>query len=291
MSVPATELPPLEIVIVAYGSPEPLIPCLDALAGAFSPIVVDNSSRADTKAVAEAHGARYIDTGRNLGFGAGVNVGLRHRHDPSSDVLLLNPDAAITPTAIGDLQAELHADSSLACIAPAQVDPEGGAEVRVVWPRPTPLGSWIEAVGFGSRRRDTGFVIGSILLIRGRALDEVGFLDEQFFLYAEEADWEIRAQNKGWRVALSPGVSATHIGAGTGGDPRRRETHFHASHERLIRKHYGRTGWYAYRAANVAGAAVRGAVLPGESGRRNRFRFRLYAQGPVRAEAPYRADA
>ena len=58
--------------------------------------------------------------------------------------------------------------------------------------------------------------------------------------------------------------SATHVGAGTGGDPVGRETHFQASHERYVRKHHGTLGWWSYRAAGLAGAAARTIVLTGD---------------------------
>jgi GT2 family glycosyltransferase len=283
--------PPLEVVVVAYGPPAPLVGCLEALAGAFAPIVVDNSSLAATKTLVEAHGGRYIDAGSNLGFGAGVNLALRNLSHPHADVLLLNPDATINPDDVLRLQDRLHADPSLACIAPAQIDPASGESVRVYWPLPTPAGSWLEAAGLGSLRAGHGFVIGSILLLRAQAILDVGLFDEQFFLYAEETDWEMRARDKGWTVAMFPGVVATHIGAGTGGSRAQREAYFYASHERLIRKHYGPTGWHVYRAANVVGAALRGVLLPGERGRKSRFRLGLYLKGPAKAEAGYRSTA
>jgi GT2 family glycosyltransferase len=142
----------------------------------------------------------------------------------------------------------------------------------------------LEALGLGRLIARRDFVIGSVLLLRGEAVDEIGGLDERFFLYAEETDWQMRAARAGWRSLLVEGLSATHVGAGTGGDPTRRETHFHASHERLIRKHYGRRGWRVYRAAHVAGSAVRAILARGDQRARARYRLDLYLRGPVRAE-------
>jgi GT2 family glycosyltransferase len=285
MTDPGAAVSPLEIVIVAYGDPAPLVACLAGLEGAFTPVVVDNSSSAATRAVAEAGGGHYVDAGRNLGFGAGVNCGLRHRLQPGADVLLLNPDAVISPAEIARLHQKLLDDPGLACVGPAQVDPVDGRSAQVSWPIPSPAGAWLEAIGLGSHRRGPHFVIGSVLLLRAAAVAEVGGLDEQFFLYAEETDWEIRARAKGWRVAVCDDVVATHIGAGTGGDTSRRETHFHASHERLIRKHHGVTGWQIYRAANILGAGARATALHGERKDAARFRLGLYLRGPCRAEA------
>ncbi len=94
-----------------------------------------------SQAVVERHGATYVDPGRNLGFGAGVNVGLSTglSGDCPRRLLLLNPDASIAPEAIARLQDYLlWPPTDLACVAPAQVDPETGEEARVGWPFPTP---------------------------------------------------------------------------------------------------------------------------------------------------------
>jgi GT2 family glycosyltransferase len=127
-------------------------------------------------------------------------------------------------------------------------------------------------------------VIGSVLLVRAGALETVGGFDERFFLYAEETDWQRRAVAAGWSVRECEDVVALHAGAGTGGDPRRREIYFHASHERYVRKHYGAAGWWAYRAAAVSGAAAR-AVCGGSGARAAaRLRLGLYLRGPVRVQ-------
>ncbi|MGH9102497.1 MAG: glycosyltransferase family 2 protein, partial [Acidimicrobiales bacterium] len=112
----------LEVLVVAFGSPEPLDTSLAALEGAFPVVVVDNSSSPGTAAVARAHHARYVDSGGNVGFAAGVNLGLAAT-TVGSDVLLLNPDAAIRGADVRRLQHVLLASSDLACVAPAQHPP------------------------------------------------------------------------------------------------------------------------------------------------------------------------
>jgi GT2 family glycosyltransferase len=275
----------VEVLVVAYRAAELLDECLRRLEEELPVTVVDNSSDPEVRAVAIRHRATYVDPGRNLGFAGGVNVGLARRSKPAVDLLLLNPDASIDPSGVRDLHRCLHTRRELACVAPAQTDPADDTGMRVGWPFPTPLGAWIDAVGFGRLRRRNDFLIGSVLLLRAEALAEVGRFDEQFFLYAEETDWQRRAHDLGWDVALCAEVGAHHVGAGTGGDERERETHFHASAERYIRKYYGSAGWRVYRAGAMAGSLVRAVVLPGERGRAAAFRFRLYRSGPCRAEA------
>jgi len=78
---------------------------------------------------------------------------------------------------------------------------------------------------------------------------------------------------------------AVHVGAATSADPTRRETHFHASQERYLRKHFGPVRWQLARGATIVGSAARGLVLPGERGRAARARAALYVTGPLDAEA------
>lgn len=274
---------PVRAVVVAFGAPQLLDECLGALGGGLPVLVVDNSSEPAVREVADRHDAEYVDPGANLGFAGGVNVGLARRG--AADVLLLNPDAAIRPDEVERLSRCLRAEKRLACVAPDQVSPRTGDPERVAWPFPTPAGAWIEAVGLGSLRRRPDFLIGSVLLLRSEALDDVGTFDESFHpLYAEEADWQRRAADRGWSVRVCHDVLARHVGAGTAGDPEVREVHFHAGQERYIRKHHGRAGWEIYRAGALTGSLARSVVLRGERRARAAGRVRLYGRGPVRVE-------
>ena len=249
-----------EVIVVAYGSADDLAKALSPLAHQYAITVVDNSSHPANRAVTEANGARYLDPGTNLGFGAGVNYAVAHRQQPGADVLLLNPDAVIQPEAVARLHRALEADPMLACVAPSQTD-DNGVRARVGWPFPRPADKWLEAVGLARWRARDDFVIGAVLLIRDEALRAVGGFDDRFFLYAEETDWQFRAAKAGWRMREISDVSASHTGGGTSSDPIRREIHFHASQERYARKHFGALGWQSYRGAVFAGSAIRAVLL------------------------------
>src|ERR1700730_14832939 len=150
----------VDVVVVAYRSPDLLDACLSPPGQVSEVPVVDNSSDPAVHEVADAHGARYLDPKRNLGFAAGVNLGLEHLPRPRNDILLLNPDATIDPAGGAELHRFLHTRHALAgggapprslpprhdlaAVAPAQVDDSGRA-ARVGWPFPTPAGAWLEA--------------------------------------------------------------------------------------------------------------------------------------------------
>ncbi len=275
-----------EVVLVAYGSPALVRAALEPLVGKLPLTVVDNSSLPEIREIVELAGGRYLDPGRNGGFAAGVNHALAHRQAPDRDVLLLNPDAVVSTEDVLHLQRTLHARPRTASVGPVQVDGDGHP-ARVVWPYPSPLAAWVEAVGLGRLRRapaDRSFVVGSVLLLSADALADVGPFDERFFLYAEETDWAYRANRAGWRHVVDHDVVAVHLGGATSSDAARRDTHFYASQEHFQRKHFGALGWSVARAGAVAGAAARSVAARGDARRAARSRLRLYLAGPASAE-------
>lgn len=267
-----------DLLVVAYGRPELLEAAVAPLVRRLPLTVVDNASDPATAALVARVGGRYIDPGRNLGFAAGVNVGLaaigEHR-----DVLLLNPDATISLESALALKNAMRSGEKIACVAPGQTDPSTGRAQRVAWPLPTPAGAWIEAAGLGRLRRDR-YVIGAVLLLSAEALCDVGPLDEGYFLYAEEADWERRAARRGWRIRFCPDLVATHVGAATSREPERRALLFHASAETFIRKFHGSVGWSSYRWATIVGAASRALLRAGGARREALERASVYFRGP-----------
>lgn len=270
---------PVHAVVVAYGAPGELEHCLETLGGEVPVLVVDNSSSDGVREVTTRAGASYRDAGENVGFAAAVNVALAELDLAEFDVLLLNPDAAIGPADLRRLQRALEESSDVACVAPAQRHPASGAELRVRWPWATPGGAWAEAIGLGRFRRRWGFVSASVLLVRGAALLDVGALDEGFFLYAEEADWERRATRAGWRVAFCPEAHAEHLWAATDPDGTRQQLRFHAGVERYVRKWHGALGWRSYQLATVL-TALRRAIAGGGDRQRSLRLAGLYARGP-----------
>lgn len=276
----------LEVIVVAYGSPGMLRRALEPVR-TLPVTVVDNSSLTEICDLCAELGCRYIDPRRNGGFGAGVNVGLADRQLPGGDVLLLNPDAAVSVAAIRQLQEGLLKDDALASVGPRQVDDKGEL-IRVTWPFLSPWGIWLDVTGLWRLRPTSEYVSGAILMLRAEAIEEVGKFDDSFFLYAEEADWAYRASKLGWRHAVIDTVTAMHVGGATSSNETKRLAHFHGSQERFLRKHYGAVGWQVARAGQVLGDMVRARLRRGEASRRLRERAQLYRRGPLREEAQYR---
>jgi GT2 family glycosyltransferase len=274
--------PPVHVAIVAFGPPDTLSNCLEGLGGVYPCIVVDNASNARTHDVCRRFGVNYIDPGTNAGFAAGANRAFAELPLPDCDVLLVNPDAIVQPPVVDRLHELLHGAPELACVAPAQHGPGSDHLDPVYRPFPTPLGASIDAIGLGRLRRRE-FVVGSILLLNGAALVDVGGFDERFFLYAEETDWQLRAKQRGWAIRYCPEVLAEHTKGGTDSDWQRRELRWHAGTERYVRKWYGDFGWRIYSLATACGSLARAAVLTGERRRVAARWARLLLRGPEQA--------
>jgi len=249
---------PPAVVVVAYGDPAGT---LDAVRHLNRPrdavvVVVDNSDSTVLAQAARAESLIYLAGQGNVGFAAAVNLALR-QVTPGRDVLLLNPDAQISWEDLLALQAALHVEGRTAAVAPRLVHRDGSAQ-QVWWPIPTPLSTWLDAVGI--ERTRARFLSGAVLLLSGEALTELGGFDERFFLYAEETDWQMRALRAGWSLRLAPEVVAVHVGGGTSNDEARRVQLLVRSALSLQEKWYGPAGARLSWVGSVVAASRRSLV-------------------------------
>jgi N-acetylglucosaminyl-diphospho-decaprenol L-rhamnosyltransferase len=225
--------PPLSVVIVTFRSAATLPGALNALKREAPPgtelLVVENGGDASIEAVARAvwPTAAITLNPRNRGFAAGVNQGLRQAS--SQRVLLLNPDAELEPGAIEHLREALERLPDAGIVASRLLDADG-RPVLSSYPFLTPFAvAWrhfqlarvLPDLLYGPYRRLTlapsatapvrvDWAQGACWLIRREMLDDIGLLDEAFFLYAEEVDLARRAAQAGWHTYLVPTASARH---------------------------------------------------------------------------------
>ncbi|UDY23618.1 glycosyltransferase [Nocardioides sp. Kera G14] len=269
------------MVLVAYGAPDYLRQALEPL-GAESVVVVDNSSSPTTRELVRGLGHHYVDARSNLGFAGGVNAGLRSADELglTGDVLLLNPDARIESHDIDLLQARLLAEDDVAAVAPRLVTADG--ETHLSWfPLMSPGQLWRAALGLPVARGARHFLIGAVLLLRAEALADIGGLDEHYFLYGEEADWQRRALDRGWRLDLVPAATGTHHGGMSSDDDHVRQARVAAGQETYVRRWYGVGGWTSYRMAGWVWSVLN-AARPGDRAM-DATRARSFRLGPRRA--------
>jgi GT2 family glycosyltransferase len=216
-------------VIVTHQSAGDLERCVSALAAhrgdaELRIVVCDSGSTDGVEAVARQLPLRFLP-GPNRGFAAGVNRALA---DPALAsprwVLLANPDVTIIAGSLSSLVARCDAWPRLGLATVRTVD-ETGALVHNLG-RPVSLRSWIGGAvgaigpdwftdpGRYAAEGTAAWAAGAFLLIRREVLDQVGGLDERFFLYSEEVDLCERARRRGWEVGYLPSATVVHaIGA------------------------------------------------------------------------------
>jgi GT2 family glycosyltransferase len=113
--------------------------------------------------------------------------------------------------------------------------------------------------------REAEFVMGACMLVRRRAVDDVGPLDESFFLFSEETDWCYRFVQAGWQVLFFPGADCVHVGAASHGGRFFRENL--RGHLRFLAKHRGEREAERARLLLRAALRLRGVLFRGDRGR------------------------
>src|SRR5262245_42316103 len=207
-------------VVVTYDALPWIEKCLDSLAGVET-VVVDNGSSDGTVAfVRERYPEVRLVESENRGLGAGWNIGLRET--ASTYALLLNADAWLVAGALDRLVAFADGRPRAAVVGPRLLNPDGTLQRSVrgfptVWRLATeylflrrlaPGSSAFNAFyggGFDHDEvREVEVVMGACLLVRRAAVDEVGYSDEDYFLFSEETDWCFRFREAGWDVVFFP---------------------------------------------------------------------------------------
>jgi len=206
----------------------------------------------------------------NVGFAAAVNRLLARSDAPW--FLALNSDAWPRPGAVAAMVRAAERHPRAAAVAPRIERPEGGIEhsthpfpsVRVALASAVGLrGAWAERHALHGawahdRERRVDWAVGAALLLRRSAVEEIGGLDDSFFMYAEDLEWAYRADSHGWETWFTPDAVIVHVGNASGekkyGDTR--TAIWVANTYRFYRRHHGAAGTAAYRSANAIGAGV-----------------------------------
>ncbi len=296
--------PALEIVIVSYRSREMLRDCLTSLQ-LYAPArgariqVVDNASRDGTVEMvrSEFPEVELIASDENLGFSKANNLAIRR--GSAAFVLVLNPDTRLVENALDHL-LELMESNPKVGISGARLELEDGTFDHAARRSfPTPLGALGHFMGVGRSRKapaslsqyrapatESGpvdAVNGAFMLIRRRALDEVGLFDEGYWMYMEDLDLCYRFKQAGWLTWYDRTVKVVHIKAGTSGKYRKPRLNyaFHYGMFRFYRKHYAPAHGVLKNAAVYTGIAVKLTV----SMLRSSLRRRLFRDNSPRAGA------
>lgn len=295
----------VSIIIVNWNTRELLAECLRSVEGcklkveghrsstfnlqsSMEVIVIDNASADGSAArVRERFPAvRLIENAANVGFAAANNQGIREAS--GRYVVLLNPDTEVAPGALETLAAFMDAHPRAGACGPRLLNADGTLQPsahpmltpgRELWrlifldrlmPRATyPMHRWDPATP-----RHVEAIKGACLMLRRAALDQVGLLDEGYFMYTEEVDLCHRLALAGWELWWEPRADVVHYGEGSSKQAREEMyLQLYRSKIRFYRKFGGEararqamaflTLAYAPRAAIASAAAlVRPAFRP-----------------------------
>lgn len=267
-----TSRPDLSVVVVSWNTRALTTACLASLPAAAGPLtwdawVVDNASSDDSvAAIRAAHPAVHVIANpTNVGFAAANNQGISAC--AGRYVLLLNSDTVAAPGSLAALVAFADAHPRAGVVGPRLENPDGSFQTG-----PTPFPSlWTELLsvtgigrrlsyrGYPSRReavslkaQRTDYVVGACMLARRQAIDQVGGLDEGYFMYSEEPDWCWRMRLAGWETWFTPEAVVTHFGGQSTRQVREAMlVALYRSKVRFFRRHRG-----AARAACLTGIFV-----------------------------------
>jgi GT2 family glycosyltransferase len=214
-------------VLLNYRYADDTLRCVRSLeASAFRSqhlVVVDNGSGEETVAeLRRGLGARtLLETGENLGYAGGNNVGIRYALDRDTDfVWVLNPDTVVEPRTLSRLLRTMEEEPDCGVLGgrllnggtdPLTIASDGGIIDRE-------RGGATDHRHVGDRDADVpaggphpvDYVPGAGMLIRRRTLEDVGLLPEEFFLYFEETEFNLRVRRAGWRVLVDPRARIHH---------------------------------------------------------------------------------
>jgi len=259
----------LSIVVVNWNVRDLLRRCLrsilDLQTCKLEIIVVDNGSTDGSVEMVrtEFPNVRVIANTDNRGFPAANNQGFavaRGRY-----VLLLNPDTEIVGDALAVMVAFADAHSDVGMVGPQLLNADGSVQSsRRRFPTLVTAffeSTWLER--YAPRRlleryefldqpddvvQDVDWLYGAALMARREAVEQVGPMDEGFFMYSEELDWCRRFRESGWRVVYLPAAQIVHHeGKSSEQVVAARHIHFQTSKVRYFRKYHGRAVGEALR--------------------------------------------
>lgn len=223
----------LSVVVVGYNSLEHLrrsLPPLEreVVRRGGQIVLVDNASTDLTgQAVPEEFPwVRLISNRTNRGYAAGVNQGI---HAATGElVLVLNPDLTVRSGCVDVLVEFMQAHPHVGIAAPRLLNPDGTLQpscrrfhtLTSILSRRGPLRSLLACTTWAARHlmleldhgapHEVDWVLGACMLVRRSAIEDVGPMDEGFFLYFEDEDWCHRMWARGWAVTYVPAAEAVH---------------------------------------------------------------------------------
>jgi N-acetylglucosaminyl-diphospho-decaprenol L-rhamnosyltransferase len=245
---------PLSVIIVNWNTWNLLRDCVGSLndeKGIGSEIiVVDNGSTdgSPDRLKVEFPEVLLVANRGNHGFTTASNQGIRVSQ--GEYVLLLNSDTWIPKGSMALLVHFMNEHPEAGACGPRLVRPDGTPQPYAFGRDPTVnylLTRWFYRLLFHRYLHDwttdhiqeVDWVSGACLMVRREIIDQIGLLDENFFMYFEDNDWCLRMRQHGWKIYYNPRVSVIHHGGQSLGQNPAAHRAYYRSLKYFYEKHYG----------------------------------------------------
>ena len=262
----------LSISIVSYNTKGLLKQCLQSIyretkSVSFEIIVVDNASIDGTVDMVKSNfpDVNLITNKKNLGFAVANNQVMKN--SKSKYILLLNPDTVVLNSSLDNLVKFMDSHPEAGVVGPQILNPDWtfqfsydeGISLKLFF-NSFILNKFLslfkillipinkiryyfiksQEIEHCLKIIEVGRIRGCCLLVRQEVINQVGLMDEQFFMYCEEVDWEYRMKNAGWKIYFYPFAQIIHYwGASTKSNKQQFNLIQWQSNYKYIRKHYG----------------------------------------------------
>jgi N-acetylglucosaminyl-diphospho-decaprenol L-rhamnosyltransferase len=248
----------VSIIIASHNTRAWLDRSLSEIGDGYEVIVVDTGSTDGSQALVHERYSRVrlVQLDANPGYGAALNEGVALAS--GEYLIVMNGDAWPLAQAVERLVDAARQEPRAGVVGPRLLNPDGTLQPSVrgfptLWRLATEylflrwFAPWSRSLNafYGSRfdhrsPREVEFLVGAVLLLRRRLLDEIGGFDSRFFMFNEEVDLCYRARSAGWAVLFWPGAEFVHVGGRSTSQawPRMYREQLR-SHLRFLAKHHG----------------------------------------------------
>jgi hypothetical protein len=280
---------PLLVVIINYRTPSLTIDCLRSLADEVRSlpgtqvVVVDNASGDGSverleRAIGENNWGswvRVLPSPVNGGFSAGNNIGIKAV--AADAYLLINSDTIVRPGAVRSLLEAMQAHPDAGLISPRLEWPDGTPQISCFRYR-SPVSELIAAAATGPLTQllsgyDVPLPVSdapinpewtsfACVMVRREVVEQIGLMDEGYFMYFDDIDYCRRAKEAGWQILYWPFARVVHLRGGSGSvkteiaTRKRPQAYLYASRTRYFAKFYGPAGLWGANLLWLAGRSV-----------------------------------
>lgn len=226
----------ITFIIVNYNSWDHLKKCLESIFShvsdyQFEILVIDNNSSDGSQYFVrnEYRNVKFFANKTNLGFSKANNIGIKY--SSGKYLCLVNPDVYLIDNTVTKLFEHMENNPYVGILGPQILNYENVIQrscmnsptlldiflrafsLDVIFPNSRFFGRYMMTYWDHNSTKDVDIINGCFWFIRKSAIDEVGFLDERFFIYAEDKDLCLRFKDNGWVVRFFVGGKAVHYGA------------------------------------------------------------------------------